>query len=525
MKVKTLTSSALVCLLAACGGGGGGGSGSTATVDAANQADGLGDDGHAPGTVDLGSALQPNALGGGIFRVASALSDDGRATVAWRKSPDSAGAAAVAWSQSTTNSAWSAPANIAGTQDIHPAYGLILRGNPAGNLVLGWVEQTDTATAQGPVSSSRRQAKRFIMGQGWESNKIDLSGGSPGTFGFTSAWDLTLLADNTITTTVRLPGSTLGSARSAILKVSPSGVQSTLAPSTDQQLGLLTQSTNFTPKSTGYGIYYHTENSTSKPGWVDVLAQLVDVNQLAFKAFALGTYGGLCSTPDYDEPIVGAITPQADGVAALLTADLSQEQPSCNQHELQLVRSYLATSIRVETHRANSPGTFLWVAPVVATDQNGNALAVWKEVDGNNNLVDSDRTVRLMWSQSLYGQPWTAAQPLISNLSALGSVPVNGHISLAMNPAGKAVAAVILKDTRGRWFNASIGVGTFDFTHGWSAWKRVANKRDLTEPQVAVNASGQALVAYVGRTGKRINGEAPAFFNGPTDERAYALRF
>jgi len=523
MKFKTLTSSALVCLLAACGGGG---SGNTATVDPANQADGLGDDGHTPGTVDLGSALQPNALGGGIYRVASALSDDGRATVAWRKSPDSAGAAAVAWSQSTTNSAWSASANIAGTQNIHPAYGLILRSNPSGNLVLGWVEQTETATAQGPVSSSRRQAKRFITGQGWESNKFDLSGGSPGTFGFTSAWDLSLLADNTITTTAQLSGSTLGSTRSGILKVAPSSAQSTLETSTDQQLLGLINSTNFTPKSTGYGIHYHAENSANSPGRYDVLAQLVDVTQGALSAFRIGTYSALCSTPAYDEPIVAAITPQADGVVALLTPDVSQGQSTCSQHDLQLVRSYLASSIRIENHRANSAGTYLPVAPVVVTDQNGNALAVWKEVDGINNFDDGpSRTVRLMWSQSLNGQPWTAAQPLISNLSTLGSIPALGHIALAMNPAGKAVAAVVLRDTSGSQLNQSVVVGSFDFTNGWGAWKRVANKQSLTEPQVAINASGQALVGYVGIPAKRVNGKAPTSISGPYDERAYALRF
>ena len=80
-------------------------------------------------------------------------------------------------------------------------------------------------------------------------------------------------------------------------------------------------------------------------------------------------------------------------------------------------------------------------------------------------------------------------------------------------------------DVSGSQLNESVSVGSFDFTNGWGAWKRVANKQSLTEPQVAINASGQALVAYVGIPAKRVNGKAPTSISGPYDERAYALRF
>lgn len=516
MNKQLFSAVALSCLLVACGGGGGGG----AKEDPANLADGLGADGHAAGTVDLGFS---GTGWSGLYRVASALADDGRALVVWRTG-DSAGNTSTYWSQSSAAGAWSAAAPLPQVSNVSAFYGVTLRMNPAGNAVLGWVNQERAAPS---TERSERRAARFIQGQGWDAGTYDVSGGtSSHHYGFTSSWDLSMLDDDSFTSTVTLPGASTGS-RYGVSRTVTSGAQAIALLTADQNISSTQQYAAFAPKpdGSGYGLLYHAGASTSSPGQIDINAQLASVHSGAFAVFPVGTYRGLCYTSAYDEAIVAATSPLAEGVLAVVTPEISGGTGSCNRHNLQLIRVYTSGSIMVTNTRANTAGTSLPVAPVVAVDQAGNAIAVWKESTGTAFNTDSSNTYRLMWSQSLHGQPWSTPQALISNLGDIGRVGNSGHIALAMNASGQAVAAVLLQSRVAGELDESIAVGNFSFSTGWTPWKRVANKLMISEPHVSINASGQGLVTYTGYKLKRVGGKAPTSISGPYEDHAFAWRF
>lgn len=514
LRYQLLLSTSLVLLLSACGGGGGGASSSPgAGASLVNDADGLGRLGHATGTMDLGKAALPGATYGGTPKIAIALSDQGRALAVWQVTAAGGGEQEASWTQFTTTSTFGEPQALPQARNSSIQFGLTLRMNAAGNAVLGWVNQEREAPS---TDKWGYKTARFIQGAGWDAQAYDAGGGSSSsTFGSTSAWDLTMLDDDSFTTSVRVSGSS--GYTSAVLRNNRQGQPS---------LNLKTGDHNeyypyaaFSTKPNGYGLFYQLSDSAGGSGQVDIKAQIADVYSSAFSAFPIGSYRGLCYTPSYDSPLVAAITPQVEGVLTVLAADAV----GCRTHNLQLHRVYTAGSIRVDSTRLNAPATFLPVSPVVAVDRLGNALAVWKESTGHAFDESVPSTTRLMWSRSSYGGAWSI--PAVVDLGALGTVPRSGHISLAMNMDGKAVASVIVNGLDGSSLNQSIAIGRFTFASGWTAWETIANKANLSEPQVAINTTGQAVLAYTALAVPRVGGKAPTSFGGEPPVRAFAYWF
>ena len=498
----------LAGLLVACGGGGGGSS-SSAKVDQANEADGLGAAGHAPGTVELGDAALPGSMLSADPKVAIALSDQGRALAVWQVKAPSSQDNYAAWAQTSASGDWGAPSPLPQVRDSN-YLGLTLKMNQAGNAVLGW----RTWSSERPTN----RVARFIQGIGWEQDVYDASGSATvPTYDHGNTWDLAILDDDSVTSSVNMP-STSGYA-SAVLRTDRQGQQTFNLQSTNSNAF-------FSTKPDGNGLLYHYTDPYSSFGQLEVKAQLASIYSGSFGAFTVGTYPGVCSTEEvYDKPLVAAVTPKSEGVLAVLAADMVEGTATCNKHNLQLNRIYTDRSIRVDSTRLNAAGTYLPVSPVVAVDQFGNALAIWKESTGTPGDYPQPSTKRLMWSQSFYGGTWSEPAPLIPNLDALGIVPRSGHISLAMNANGEAVASVRLDGLVDSSVNQSIVIARFNFASGWSAWRAVANKQDLSEPQVAINAGGQAVLAYTAWAVPRVNGKAPRSSSGEPPVRAFAYRF
>lgn len=508
----------LVCALSACGGGGGGDT--PRAEDPANQADGLGAAGHKPGTVELGSAAITGGAHAAIPQIAIVISDLGQALAVWQVKAAQVGDDSAAWAQTSLSGVWSAAGVLPQARDANSFYGLILRMNSVGNAVLGWVSTDLTA----PYTDQKFRAVRFIQGTGWESLVNDVSGGSSaGTYHHTHSWDLSILDDDALITSVRLPGTT--GYTSAILRVNEQGQKTIGFHGNNQNVLTYWPYAAFSPKlSNGYGLSYKLTDSTASPGQIDITAQIASVYTGGFAPFPVATYRSVCYTEAYDSPLIAAVTPQAEGVLAVVTGEVVGGVSSCSStHELRVHRIYTQSSNMVTSTRLNGASSFLPVAPVVVVDQMGNALAVWKETTGSQPFAYGASTTRLMWSRSLHGDAWTTPAPLIANLSALGNVPREGHIALAMTSGGEAVASVKLNGLSGDSLNQSIVVGRFTFANGWSNWSAVANKAWMSDPQVAINANGQAVLAYTAWALDRIAGRAPTVITGEPQVKAYAL--
>lgn len=508
----------LVCALSACGGGGGGDA--PRPGDPANQADGLGAAGHKPGTVELGSAAFTGGSHAAIPQVAVAISDLGQALAVWQVKAAQVADDSMAWAQTSPGGVWSAAGSLPQASNAQSFYGLVLRMNSVGNAVLGWVSTDLTA----PYTDQKFQAVRFIQGTGWEAQVNDVSGGSSAaTYHHTSSWDLSILDDDALITSVRLPGTT--GYTNAILRVNEQGQKTIGFHGNNQNVLIYSPYAAFSPKLTnGYGLSYRLTDSAASPGQIDITAQLASVYTGGFAPFPVATYRSVCYTEAYDSPLVAAVTQQAEGVLAVVTGEVVGGVSSCSStHELRVHRVYTQSSIMVTSTRLNGASSFLPVAPVVVVDQAGNALAVWKETTGSQPFGYGADTTRLMWSRSLHGDAWTTPAPLIANLSELGVVPREGHIALAMNPNGEAVLSVKLHGLSGHSLNQSIVVGRFSFGGGWSSWSAVANKAWMSEPQVAINASGKAVLVYTAWALDRIGGRAPTVLYGEPQIKAYAL--
>lgn len=507
----------LVCALGACGGGGGD---TPRAGDLANQADGLGAAGHKPGTVELGSAAITGGYQAATPQIAVAISDLGQALAVWQVKAGQVANDSAAWAQTSPSGVWSAAGSLPQASNANSSYGLVLRMNSVGNAVLGWVTNDLTA----PYTDQQFEAVRFIQGTGWEAQVNDVSGGSSAaTYHHTRSWDLSILDDDALITSVRLPGTT--GYTSAILRVNEQGQKTIGFHGNNQNVLTYSPYAAFSPKlSNGYGLSYRLTDSVTNPGQIDITAQLASVYTGGFAPFPVATYRRVCYTEAYDNPLVAAVTQQAEGVLAVVTGEVVGGVSSCGTaHELRVHRIYTQSSIMGTSTRLNGPSSFLPVAPAVVVDQAGNALAVWKETTGDQPFAYGASTTRLMWSRSLHGDAWTTPMPLIANLNAMGIVPREGHIALAMNPNGEAVVSVKLHGLSGHSLNQSIVVGRFTFANGWSGWSAVANKAWMSQPQVAINASGQAVLVYTAWALDRIEGRAPTVLSGEPQIKAYAL--
>lgn len=522
----------IAATLTACGGGGGGGGGGTnsstttqeTSADQANAADGLGSAGHASGTVDLGAAAVPGGEYGSPL-ISIALSDEARALAVWQVTAPVAADTSAAWAQSSDTGIWSASTPLPQVHNVQPSLDITLRMNQAGNAVLGWVSYGSAAPENEPFGF---RVSRFIQGSGWDSHSYDASGASgsgSGTSAYgwsynsTQSWDLTMLDDNSFTSTVRTQtwsDSTSGVQRTDIDGKQTIALQSTIAGNVNYNNSAYT-----VKPSNGYGLLYQLAFSESQTGAREVRARLASIYSGAFRDFLVGTYPLLCYTESYDGALIGVVTPRAEGVLAVLSSDGGN---SCQYHNLQLSRVYTASSIRVESTRLNTTGTVLPVAPALVADESGNALVVWKESTGNSSTPN--QATKLMWSQSLYGGPWSPPSSINSNLSTLGSVRRDGHIALAMNAHGEAIVSIKVDGVVNPTVNPSIVISSFSFEKGWTPWRTVANKQRLSEPKVAINASGQAVVAYTALPALRVNGQAPVSISSKDAlAHAFAYRF
>lgn len=513
----------MAIVLAGCGGGGGGGGSGSPSV--ANQADGLGDAGHATGTLDIGQTEPTVASNSSSFSgpeaIAVALSEQSRALVVWRMSDLAPNGRTLLWSQETGNGGWSSPQPVPQATNAYRGFGLTLRMNGAGHAALAW---RDNPTDAAHPNLFRAKATRFIEGRGWDAAPHFVQ--SPGGYSkFTHAdsWDLVMLDDNSITTSLILTDPATSYVGSGVLRTDVSSVQSVAFASPNQPSTFQTLYSAYAPRPNGYGLFYFLHGSATVPGQIDLKAQIASVYSGPFGPFDIATNVFVCDIqPLGHDPMVAATTAVIEGVLAVVSS--GDGAGNCTRHQLLLYRVYTLTSISIDVTRLNAPDTSIAGPPLVVVDQAGNALAIWKESTGDSGRDDATHTVRAMWSQSLYGQPWSDPRPLIANTAALGTVPYYGQVSVAMNRAGRAVAALMLKNVSGQVENNAIFTSRFTFDAGWGPWQKVANKVAMSDPRVAINEAGEGILAYTAMNLPRVGGKVPQSFQGG-EQHVYVLRF
>ena len=497
-------------LLGGCGGGGGGGGGSPSSPPVASTpADGLGLSGQLAGTVKLDIPMPVDkSLLDTEFKVG--LSDSGRALAAWTFSGSSLPTDhGINWVQSDPSGAWGKPAALPQAGLVDRQFRLAMRMNAEGSAALAYVAYvpyTPTATPQ---------VARFIQGKGWDSAVYAPLGNNPSTTRFTAgfSWDLAMLSDNSFTNSGRV-----GSAFS-VVQTRADG-QQTAAVQADSASGAhLSDYSYFAANSTGDGLLYTVDEGAATPYVThDISARFATVKQASFQPVPLGNFGTLCYHPNFEHPLVAVTTARGEGVMAATTSTPHQV---CDLHELHMVRVYTQAAISIDHVRLNSDKTYLPVAPAIAVDRDGNALVVWMEATGKPNQRQANDVVRVMWSRAPRGGVWSTPQALAINTDAYGEDHFDSRpIALAMNADGKAVIAM-----RFGYNNPTISVRRFDFTSGWAPWQLAANKMWLSEPAVAMNAAGQAILVYSGIDAERVNGKAPQGTSFATPTRMFSLRF
>ncbi len=515
-QARKLAATLLLTSLGACGGGGGGTPGTTDNVPVvtpAEPADGLGKDGHLAGTTAIeGTFLGATATGdsSGRMQVAVGLSDEGRALAVLQLVGGSLKADRVtAWAQSNTAGVWGGGTMLPQAANGDTAVKLTMRMNAAGNAVLGWAN----GFVAGAIDDPRPKVVRFIQGNGWDPVSYDPMAGL-GDVKLPAAgasWDLSMLADNSFTYSGRTTNSV------SVVQTNPGGQQRRVLETEQAKSGSMSEISYFAPRANGDGLLYTVENVQIPPFQNnEVRARFAAVNGALLGEISLGVFDHLIAHSNGEYPMVAVTTAANEGVLALTTMESAESYAN----KLHLIRLYSQSAIRVETARLNTAGTYLPAAPAVVVDKAGNALAVWTESTGRPHYDSTSDTVRMMWSQSLHGAAWTKPQELLGAAAGLNQGYLRrDSIALAMNAEGQAVAAVRLGS-----LDPTIAVNHFDFKSGWTAWKPVANKQELSLPAVAINASGQAVVAYAGFDVPRVNGKAPGFSN-PKQMRMFALRF
>ncbi|MET3132329.1 hypothetical protein AAKU55_002601 [Oxalobacteraceae bacterium GrIS 1.11] len=506
--------------LTACGGGGSGSPSAASSADVAKNAppepaDGLGESGQLPGTVSIGGDIAPPTVNPGsdmspqskyLFdeQIVVAMSDEGRALVAWQFEGSEVSQIA-AWTQSSASGVWDAAKRLP-QADHGYGTGMALRMNAAGNALLGWVSGDCIAPLD---KTGHNRVLRFTQGSGWDA-KADILD----EYNLGSNWDLALLADNSFTSTI------VSDSNSAVLRVDAQGGRN-IVLQTDPSRNYNTFGSNhhnyFAPLPDGSGLQYRMYDSDVDPRKKTAIsARFTTADNIGLSEFPIGTYGGVCNTVGTGYfPITAVTTPQHEGVLAVLEDD---DDIGCYTPHLELIRVSSQGGISARQTHVNSPGTYLPLAPVLTVDRLGNALAIWTEASGDINHPQATDTLRMMWSQSLSGAGWSTPQPLMLNLGALEERTAYSPVSLAMNAAGQAVAAVRVNAN-----DPAIMAARFDFSTGWTSWKMVANKAVPSYPKVAINASGQAIVVYMASDQPRWKGHTtfPGTYWVP---RIFALR-
>lgn len=120
-------------------------------------------------------------------------------------------------------------------------------------------------------------------------------------------------------------------------------------------------------------------------------------------------------------------------------------------------------------------------SPQVAIDLAGNAVAVWTETDPNSTFI------RINSSTAPFGGPWTT--PVF--ISPDGENAADPHV--AVDAAGNATAVW----DRNVGTNKTIQYATKPFGAAWNGALDLTSTSEIaTTPQIAVNASGKAVVVW-----------------------------
>lgn len=454
-------------------------------VPPAEPADGLGIAGHLPGTLDLGAAsLVPLDKGGfpsSYTHMAVALSDEGRALLAlqYSKSYDTQNNRTY-WAQSTPQGQWGSFQPVAAAGLTGRTGSIDLQMNAAGNAILSWTDG-NVLTASDPNSFSLNVA-RYIEGKGWDPVAYEPSAGDIKNYSDVgSGTDISLLADSSFTYS--------GVASDyEVVRTTLDGRQHRLLPVRRSYPGPETsifahEYTFFAPHADGYGLYY--TSSFSQNGMTDLNVRSADVSNLAFAPWTIASYSGFCAS----RPIVATTTDYSEGVLSVV----SRDSADCTTENLDLIRVNRRFGVNAKITRVSEKNVSILFPPKIFNDTQGNALAVWVEqTKAEPGALKAP--VRTMWSQSRYGENWTTPQVLLSERGFKFDHQIDQNISVAMNAAGQAVAAKLVENDD---YSMSIMVNKYATGTGWGGWTKVAHKAQTLNPRVAINAAGQAVVAYL----------------------------
>lgn len=466
LQLFRLASIAFCLILAACGSGGGGGDDPFG--------DGLGISGQIAGTVSIGPS------GGGEAPKVT-LDDVGRALAVWFGSNNDM------VSSRDLGGGWETPAPINAAQDVRDRS---LRANSGGSAVLGW-------------SGTQNDIKRIIRYSplgGWDGAATDLPASNfyPR---LSDDADLSILTNDTVVvsrqTVASMPsGGKISSFR--IFKHEVPGGWTTVLETEPHRTGDAYLAAN----PSGSAILFSVVGDTQPDGnWKYLLRlytlDLVSGGSLAPFSFADGVYTP-CQAPSFTIRAVNSATPRK----ALAIMERNSPDPGCS---LYLIRAN-TFNLTAEHRRMNPPGTYVYMLPQMAMNGSGDALAVWSESDGSSS--------RVMWSQSLQGDPWSDPEPLPVDPS-LGQLST--YIALAMNANGQAVAAINALRNGQQY----LLTGRFSFNTGWTGWRAVS-AISATLPAVAINSSGDGLVVYGATPCDRL---PTGGYTNCRSAEMYALRF
>lgn len=141
--------------------------------------------------------------------------------------------------------------------------------------------------------------------------------------------------------------------------------------------------------------------------------------------------------------------------------------------------------------RLSTPGSYNAFFPQIRFDSQGNGLAVWTQGDGTGTEVWSSRFVK--------GTGWQMPTRLDRTFDTSGY-----GASLAIDADGNAFAVWGKRETQ--YGNSDIWGARFTPAGGWQAATRLGNSANIgnydqaEQPQVAVDAAGNAYVLWVQRT-------------------------
>jgi hypothetical protein len=518
MRTQLKLISYLLVLLTVQGCGGGGANSTSASTQSTSE-DGLGTEGLLPGAVVLGKATidgQLNAYGS-LF-AAVVLRDDDSALAVWRIYDNvNPSGNKIVWSAQDTAGNWNGQQTLPQIDTALNYLPIVLRGNAQGDAVLGW----GTTAEYGSVQTQWAQLLRFRQKTGWDASPISYTGGQLGRYGtIPTTWDLTLLNDLSVVMQASSQTAEVG-----ILRTDANN-QQTLQKTTPTTSQVAFAPFGYSADTGGMSFFVDASNNATNGSEVRARLTYPSAN-MAFNSLPALNTAMLCATNDFGTMMVagGGLS---SSVAAVIVADPAFGGNSCLHKQMVLVRVDALASFRVSKLGATTAGKQLSAPPVLAVDQQGRALAAWCE--GVFDTMGQGHADQCRWSQSLPNGDWSTPQDLVSNLATLGRIDHLTSLSLAMNSQGEAVAALIINGGGiDKFYNPMLITSRFKFQVGWQLWTKVANKRRLTTPAVAINSQGHARVVFSAMDVPRVNGEVstaiPYINYQPPPLKTYAINF